>query len=71
MVEMARERMTLALLEEQYYFGTPEQVAEAVAPLVDAGCSHFILANMGGTFTGRGAADFASMARLSELLGSM
>jgi len=60
--------MTPALLAEQYYFGTPAGIAEAVAPLVEAGCTHFILANMGGNFTGRGARDFASMAELTSLL---
>lgn len=67
-VQAAQERMTAALLERQYYFGNPSQIAEAVAPLVDAGCRHFIFANMGGNFTGRGLADFDSMAELADLL---
>ncbi len=67
-VALAQSRMTSALLEEQYYFGTPAEIADAVAPLVDAGCSHFILANMGGNFTGRGARDFESMADLASRL---
>lgn len=70
-VETARDRMTPALLEDQYYFGTASEVADMAAPLVDAGCTHFILANMGGTFTGRGAEDFASMRELTERLKSM
>lgn len=70
-VEKARERMTPELLEDQYYFGTPAQIAEAAAPLVRAGCSHFILANMGGNFTGRGPKDFESMTELTRLLRSM
>lgn len=67
-VEEAKSRMTPALLEEQYYFGTPAQVADQAAPLVDAGCRHFIFANMGGNFTGRGARDFESMADLARRL---
>lgn len=71
LVETAMERMTPELLLEQYYFGSPDQIADAVAPLVDAGCRHFVLANMGGNFTGRGAADFASMAALTARLKQM
>lgn len=70
-VEEAKARMTPALLEEQYYFGTPDQIADQAAPLVEAGCRHFILANMGGNFTGRGAADFESMATLAGRLKAM
>ncbi len=70
-VETARDRMTTELIEDQYYFGTPAQIADSAAPLVDAGCSHFILANMGGNFTGRGGADFESMADLTKRLKSM
>ena len=67
-VEMALARMTPELLLEQYYFGSPAQIASRVAPLVGVGCQHFILANMGGNFTGRGSADFASMADLTARL---
>lgn len=70
-VETARDRMTRQLLEDQYYFGTPQQIAEQAKALADAGCTHFILANMGGNFTGRGAADFESMAELTRLLTAM
>lgn len=70
-VEMALKRMTPALLEEQYYFGTPEDIANSLEPLVEVGCSHFVLANMGGNFTGRGAKDFASMAELTGRLKAM
>jgi phthiodiolone/phenolphthiodiolone dimycocerosates ketoreductase len=67
-VEAAQARLTPELLERQYYFGTPRDVAAAVEPLVSAGCRHFILANMGGNFTGRGLKDFDSMAELTRLL---
>ncbi len=70
-VEAAAKQITPELLEQQYYFGTPSDVAECVRPLVDAGCGHFILANMGGNFTGRGLADFDSMAELTKLLQAM
>lgn len=70
-VEVAAERMTPALLEEQYYFGTPAEIADQAAPLAEAGCRHFILANMGGNFTGRGARDFESMADLTARLKAL
>ncbi|MDG2304381.1 MAG: LLM class flavin-dependent oxidoreductase [Candidatus Binatia bacterium] len=70
-VEAAQARMTPELLAAQYYFGTPQQIAEQAAPLADAGCTHFILANMGGNFTGRGAKDFESMGELTRLLKAM
>lgn len=67
-VDAAMSRMTPELLSCQYYFGTPAEIADACAPLVEAGCSHFIFANMGGNFTGRGLKDFDSMAELADLL---
>jgi phthiodiolone/phenolphthiodiolone dimycocerosates ketoreductase len=70
-VEAAAERMTPSLLEEQYYFGTPAEIADQAAPLAEAGCRHFILANMGGNFTGRGARDFESMADLTARLKAL
>lgn len=70
-VETARDRMTTALLEEQYYFGTPAEIADQAAPLVHAGCTHFILANMGGNYTGRGVKDFESMTDLTGRLKAM
>lgn len=70
-VDAAASQITAELLEQQYYFGTPHDVAEAARPLVDAGCGHFIFANMGGNFTGRGLADFDSMAELAGLLQAM
>jgi phthiodiolone/phenolphthiodiolone dimycocerosates ketoreductase len=70
-VEAAHRQITAELLEHQYYFGTPREIAAAVEPLVEAGCGHFILANMGGNFTGRGMADFDSMAELTALLQAL
>jgi phthiodiolone/phenolphthiodiolone dimycocerosates ketoreductase len=70
-VQSAQDRMTSSLLERQYYFGSPSEIAKDVAPLVDAGCRHFIFANMGGNFTGRGLADFESMAELADQLRAL
>ena len=67
-VDAAARRMTAELLAEQYYFGSPREIAAAAAPLAAAGCRHFILANVGGTFTGRGMADFEAMAELARAL---
>ncbi len=67
-VEAARERLNEALLERLFYMGTPEDIAEEAAPLARAGCRHFIIANMGGAFTGNGLKDYAAMAALMRRL---
>jgi hypothetical protein len=48
--------------------GTAEQIFEEAAPLASAGCRHFIMANMGGAFTGNGLSDFWHMAKLMRSL---
>ena len=70
-VMQAKSRMTADLLLRQYYFGSPRDVHDQVKQLVDAGCNHFIMANMGGNFTGRGMRDFDDMAELTTLLKSI
>ncbi len=71
LVAQSQERMTRGLLEEQYYFGTPAQVAEQLQPLTDVGCGHFVLANLGGNFTRDQGDSLEHMARLTGLLKSM
>ena len=70
-VAKSQAQITPELLAHQYYFGTPTEITDACAPLVEAGCSHFILANMGGNFTGRGMKDFDSMAELADRLRAL
>ena len=67
-VDRALERLNVNLLERVFYVGTPERICDEVAPLAGAGCSHFIIANMGGAFTGRGATDLRDMFKLMRRL---
>ncbi len=64
-VDRAAATMTPELLLTLLYAGSAQQVCEEVAPLVDAGCSHFIIANAGASFTGEGA---KGLWRLAELM---
>jgi phthiodiolone/phenolphthiodiolone dimycocerosates ketoreductase len=56
-VQTALDRINVALLDRLFYIGTPKDILAEAAPLASAGCSHFIVANMGAAFTGRGLAD--------------
>jgi phthiodiolone/phenolphthiodiolone dimycocerosates ketoreductase len=53
-VDRAVATMTPLLLLTLLYAGTAQQICDEVAPLVGAGCTHFILANAGASFTGDG-----------------
>jgi phthiodiolone/phenolphthiodiolone dimycocerosates ketoreductase len=67
-VELALSRLNPKLLDRLFYMGTAEQIFEEAAPLAAAGCRHFVLANMGGAFTGNGLSDFAQLAKLIRSL---
>ena len=67
-VEQALERLNPAILERLFYMGTAGDIAREAEPLAAAGCRHFIIANMGGAFTGNGTADFVEMAKLMRRL---
>jgi hypothetical protein len=60
--------MTPELLETVFYAGSAEEICEQAAPLAEAGCRHFIIANMGAAFTGQGLADLRRLRRLMRLL---
>ncbi len=67
-VDAALKRMTPELIERYLYLGTPREILAEAAPLADAGCRHFIIANMGAAFTGAGLSDFLRMASLMRAL---
>jgi phthiodiolone/phenolphthiodiolone dimycocerosates ketoreductase len=64
LVSISKQRLNVAILDRLFYMGSPGEVLKEVAPLAAAGCNHFILANMGATFTGRGLADLRDMWKL-------
>jgi len=67
-IDVALSRMKVELLDRLFYMGSAEQVFAEAEPLAAAGCRHFILANMGGAFTGNGLSDFRHMGRLMRRL---
>jgi phthiodiolone/phenolphthiodiolone dimycocerosates ketoreductase len=67
-IDLALARLTPELLDRLFFMGTPEDIAAECAPLAEAGCRHFILANMGGAFTGEGLPDLARMGKLIRAL---
>ncbi len=64
-VDRAAATMTPELLLTLMYAGSPRQICDEVAPLVTAGCTHFIVANAGASFTGDG---LRGLGRLADLM---
>lgn len=64
MIERAQALLNERVLDKLFYMGTPADILEQAAPLAAAGCRHFILANMGASFTGAGLGDFWRMRQL-------
>ena len=67
-VDRALATMRPELLTGQLYMGSVDQVVDEVAPLVGAGCRHFIIANIGASFMGDGARGLARQAQLMRRL---
>ena len=67
-VDQAAAAMTPELLLTLMYAGTPTQICDELVPLAEAGCGHFILVNMGASFTGEGMKD---MWRLGQLIRAL
>lgn len=67
-VDQAAATMTPELLLTLMYAGSPKQIRDEVAPLADAGCRHFIIANMGASFTGEGRKDIWRLRQLMQAL---
>jgi phthiodiolone/phenolphthiodiolone dimycocerosates ketoreductase len=68
MIDRALAALNERVLDKLFYMGTPEDIFAEVAPLARAGCRHFILANMGASFTGAGLSDFLRMGKLMRAL---
>jgi len=67
-IDRAAATMSPQLLLTLLYAGSARQICEEVAPLVDAGCSHLIIANAGASFSGQGAKDLWRLADLMRRL---
>ncbi len=64
-LDRALATMRPELLAGMLYVGSVDQIVAEVAPLVAAGCRHFILANAGASFLGDGA---RGLVRLGQLM---
>jgi hypothetical protein len=56
------------LLAGMLYLGSVDEIVAEVAPLVAAGCRHFIIANAGASFMGEGARGLTRLAQLMRRL---
>jgi phthiodiolone/phenolphthiodiolone dimycocerosates ketoreductase len=64
-IDRAATTMTPQLLLTLLYAGSARQISDEVAPLVDAGCDHLIIASAGASFMGEGA---KGLWRLADLM---
>jgi len=67
-VDQAAATMTRELLLTTMYAGNAREICDEVAPLVAAGCTHFITANAGASFMGAGAKGLWHLATLTRNL---
>jgi phthiodiolone/phenolphthiodiolone dimycocerosates ketoreductase len=67
-VDRAAASMSPELLLTLMYAGSVEQICNEAAALADAGCTHFILANAGASFSGDGAKSVWRFAQLMRRL---
>jgi phthiodiolone/phenolphthiodiolone dimycocerosates ketoreductase len=67
-VERALATMRPELLDGLLYMGSVEEICAEVAPLVEAGCRHVIVANAGASFMGEGVRGLGRLAQLMRRL---
>ncbi len=67
-VDRTAATMTPEIVGSVLYVGSPREICDELAPLADAGCRHFILANAGASFARSGAHDLARLASLVRRL---
>jgi phthiodiolone/phenolphthiodiolone dimycocerosates ketoreductase len=67
-IDQAARTMTPELLMTSMYAGSPSEIRDDVAPLVDAGVRHFIVSNMGAALTGGSPRDVLRLGSLIRKL---
>jgi phthiodiolone/phenolphthiodiolone dimycocerosates ketoreductase len=67
-LDRALRTMRPEVLQGQLYMGSVDEIVNEVTPLVGAGCRHFIVANIGASFTGDGARGLTRLAALMRRL---
>jgi len=71
-IDRALAQLNEQLLDRLFYMGTVDDVLAMAAPLAQAGCNHFIIANMGGAFLSATMRDaVADVMRLRRLIGGL
>lgn len=70
-IDRALATMRPELLAGQLYLGSVDEVVAEVAPLVAAGCRHFIVANVGASFMGEGGRGLLRLAHLMRRLRAL
>jgi phthiodiolone/phenolphthiodiolone dimycocerosates ketoreductase len=67
-IDQAARDMLPEMLESSLFCGSPEEIRDEVAPLVDAGARHLIISNAGTALTGAGPSDLLRLASLIRKL---
>jgi phthiodiolone/phenolphthiodiolone dimycocerosates ketoreductase len=67
-IDRALAAMGPELVEQMLYVGSVDEIVAQVAPLVGAGCRHFIVVNVGASFLGDGARGLVRLAQLMRRL---
>jgi len=67
-IDQAARTMTPDLLMTSMYAGSPSEIRDELAPLVDAGVRHFIVSNMGAALTGGSPRDVLRLGSLIRKL---
>jgi len=67
-VDRAMATVTPELILSTTYVGSPAEVVDEVAPLVDAGAQHLVVTNLAPAYTGGGVRDVLRLARFIRLL---
>ncbi len=67
-LEQSARTVTPELLLSAMYAGSPAEIRDEIAPLVEAGARHIIISNMGGALTGGGLKDILRLGSLIRKL---
>ena len=67
-IDLAAERVTPEILLSSMFAGSPSQIRDDIAPMVEAGARHLIISNAGVALTGGGARDIMRLASLFRKL---
>lgn len=71
-IDRALVQLTPDLLDRLFYMGSVDDVLALAAPLAEAGCNHFIIANMGAAFLSETLRDaLADVVRLRGLISGL